>query len=183
MNKCLQCKEETNNPKFCSRSCAAKFNNKIYPKRKAKSLGRCKTCGELLYGKNISFCSRSCIAKYRQEKEFDEYIQKWINGEISGSKGKGGYQITKRVRKYLLIKSNYKCPQCGWDKRNPYTGNITLEIDHIDGDWRNNRPENLRVICLNCHSLTKTFRALNSGKGRGSEMRGSRLYRKTLDKN
>jgi len=32
--KCLECNIETENPKFCSKSCSAKFNNKKFPKRK-----------------------------------------------------------------------------------------------------------------------------------------------------
>jgi len=35
---------------------------------------------------------------------------------------------------------------------------ITLEIDHINGDNNDNRLENLRVLCPNCHSQTPTFR-------------------------
>jgi hypothetical protein len=42
MNKCLQCKKLTSNPKFCCRSCAAKYNNTKYPKRRPE--GKCKKC-------------------------------------------------------------------------------------------------------------------------------------------
>ncbi|MGA5524508.1 HNH endonuclease [Streptomyces pseudogriseolus] len=34
---------------------------------------------------------------------------------------------------------------------------ITLQIDHINGDWRDNRRENLRYLCPNCHALTETW--------------------------
>ncbi len=51
-------------------------------------------------------------------------------------------------------------------KKNPVTGKVPLEIDHIDGDSENNKEENLRLICPNCHSLTPSFRNLNKGKGR-----------------
>ncbi|MEU3355658.1 HNH endonuclease signature motif containing protein [Streptomyces sp. NPDC037389] len=42
---------------------------------------------------------------------------------------------------------------------------LPLEVDHIDGDWRNNRIENLRLLCPNCHSTTDTYR------GRGKSRR------------
>ncbi|MET8408151.1 HNH endonuclease signature motif containing protein [Streptomyces sp. NPDC005195] len=34
---------------------------------------------------------------------------------------------------------------------------ITLQIDHVDGNWRDNRLENLRYLCPNCHALTETW--------------------------
>ncbi|MGC0340407.1 HNH endonuclease signature motif containing protein [Streptomyces sp. SLBN-8D4] len=43
---------------------------------------------------------------------------------------------------------------------------LPLEVDHIDGNWRNNRVENLRMLCPNCHSTTDSYRG--RGKGRAS---------------
>lgn len=45
---------------------------------------------------------------------------------------------------------------------------LPLEVDHVDGNWRNNRLENLRLLCPNCHSATDTYRGRNKGRGSGS---------------
>ncbi|MGH7716001.1 MAG: HNH endonuclease signature motif containing protein [Vulcanimicrobiaceae bacterium] len=64
------------------------------------------------------------------------------------------------------------CSRCGWAERHPTTGRIPVEVEHIDGDWRNNRPANLTLLCPSCHALTPTYRALNWGRGRQTRLGG-----------
>lgn len=99
-----------------------------------------------------------------QNFRYRVYIEKWLAGEIAGTKKEGASDF---IRRYLFEKYQNKCAECGWSQRNPYTNKITLEIEHIDGHYDNNKPENLTLLCPNCHSLTKTYRGANKGNGRG----------------
>lgn len=65
------------------------------------------------------------------------------------------------LRRYI-IKNNlipYKCAICGcteWQGRT-----LSLELDHINGINNDNRLENLRFLCPNCHSQTSTYGSRN----------------------
>ena len=88
-------------------------------------------------------------------------IEQYTSGQLIGRK-----MVPRGLRDYLIEKNDQACLRCGWRERNPVTGRVPLEIEHLDGDWRNTVQGNLAVLCPNCHSLTPTFRGLNRGRGR-----------------
>lgn len=68
------------------------------------------------------------------------------------------FKLKKRLFDSKLKKP--KCEMCGWNKMST-DGRIPVELDHINGDRKDNRLENLRVLCPNCHSLQPTHRGRN----------------------
>lgn len=77
---------------------------------------------------------------------------------------KNGPNYTGRTLKAKLIEFNLKkdiCEICG---QIPFWNNkkLSLQIDHINGDHFDNRMENIRIVCPNCHTQTETFSVRNS---------------------
>jgi hypothetical protein len=114
-------------------------------------------CGTLLPKAYLDFCSNRCkLSQYSAT-----IIAAWIAGTLQPRPF-----LNKVIRRHLLATLGEHCQRCGWAERNPHSNNIPVEVEHIDGDWRNIAPDNLTILCPNCHSLTKTFRGLNRGNGR-----------------
>lgn len=80
-----------------------------------------------------------------KRRETKEYFT--LNGPIIPSS-------TLRLR---LIRDGYKKAQCEWCKRVTWRSQpIPLHLDHVNGNKRDCRRRNLRILCPNCHSQTKT---------------------------
>ncbi|HVK87220.1 MAG TPA: HNH endonuclease [Kofleriaceae bacterium] len=74
-----------------------------------------------------------------------------------------GRWTSSRDLKQRLFRAGLKqpaCELCGWAQR-ASDGRIPVELDHINGDHDDNRLENLRILCPNCHALQPTHRGLN----------------------
>lgn len=147
---------------YCSKSCAGKRNNKLFPKRKkvngdgavslknTKQERRCLCCGEDITKKHkeAQYCSVTCVKRTR---------------ELRVENGTGGARLAKN---YLIAHGEAQCAACMLTTWNEIP--ITLELDHIDGNSENNQLENLRLLCPNCHSQTETWKNRNKGNGRHS---------------
>ena len=147
---------------YCSHSCAAIESNKKRKKNKKKE----KTC--LNCNNKINIKQKYCCKKCQNDYQHKQYISKWKNGEIDGMVG--NIQISNHIRKYLFKKYDNKCSRCGWNEINEFTKKKPLEVEHIDGNYKNNLEENLTLLCPNCHSLTKTYKGANRGNGRLSRL-------------
>lgn len=138
---------------------------KKYPQtknRKNKSNGsitkRCVVCNKkFAAAKSQIYCSDECSIKdvgltrkdIRENNRYEHYKN---NQDLY----KNGAYNPPWLKNRIIKEQNNKCDICGitdtWNGKH-----LVLQLDHIDGDSSNNKRENLRCICPNCHSQTETF--------------------------
>lgn len=116
--------------------------------------------------KSISGSSHKCIQNFIKQNNIDishfTFHPKQVNTnkktalEILVLNGTKNRRTSKQLRRALLETGvEYKCKKCGifeWNKEQ-----LILEINHINGNPLDNRPDNLEFLCPNCHSLTPNF--------------------------
>lgn len=144
MKKCIFCKIDTTNPKFCSRSCAVSYNNSKNPKRQ-KKIRHCTKCGKDTNSswQKVRLLCNNCIPKMPKTKA--DFINK------------RAYQIHSQIREkarklYIASDKPQHCVLCGYDKH--------FHVCHIKAikDFDNtatvteiNDLTNLVALCPNHH--------------------------------
>jgi rRNA maturation protein Nop10 len=143
--KCQNCGSQTDNPRFCSRSCAAQYNNRLHPKRQKRRY-YCAGCGtEVAYKRK--YC-KNC---------YPFGLKDYLGVTIAEIQSKAPFQANARIRQlarrvYRDSDKPKQCSVCGYSKH--------FEICHIKAikDWPTDTPiavinslNNLVALCPNCH--------------------------------
>lgn len=133
---------------------------KIFPYRSVNG-AYIKRCQE----KSVEFCSDMTIFNHNNKIWQQANTKRLKQNKIGQAKTQkqvfayGSNASGKSLRRNL-IKSGiqYKCSSQGCTCKGQWLGKkITLQVDHISGDNNDNRIQNLRFLCPNCHSQTQTF--------------------------
>jgi len=151
MNKCKCCGLETRNPSFCCRSCSAKYNNVLFPKRKL--VRPCSVCGSQRSSFKHSRCDK-CQREYLDRKIKNRTIGQYRTAlHLSGRHGSWVHaQVRQMSRQWNKDLKLLPCAKCGYDKH--------VELCHIKplNSFPDtailsevNSPQNIIQLCPNCH--------------------------------
>lgn len=150
---CVTCNIETKNPKFCGKSCSAKYNNKLIPKRRFE--GSCCNCSKAITrrGKYCRECfadktnslrkklESQTIGSIRDKLKAKNYHPSWIHSQIRA--------LNRSWNKSLLALG---CRNCSYNKHVELAHVIPISsftddvlVGHV------NAKNNVIPLCPNCH--------------------------------
>jgi len=151
MSLCLSCSRATSNAKFCSRSCAAKLNNSLHPKRVTKKL--CIVCGLRVKSWRHSRCEAHWAeykeSKYRDRPLKDYYSKLSVSGKHPSWRNS---HIRAFARSWNKSLTKMPCAACGYSKHVEICHKVPLSSFPIDTPLSVvNSSDNVVQLCRNCH--------------------------------
>ena len=130
------------------------YNGYVLKTVENQKLNICKNCLKKFLYKN--YVSDSDVANFNL-KDFHKQNKNFFDFDTS-SMEKGEYaKANVYSRKWTEIsnqiksKRDYSCEECGWRPKNSYEKRF-IHTHHQNGDKTNNRDDNLKVLCIKCHS-------------------------------
>lgn len=153
MKNCKKCNGEFEPVKglknYCSQKCA---NTRIHSEETRKKISESLKKSEKFY---ISERKKVIDREVLREQMKEQRKQQLLSADLSTLKHEG-----RRSR--IMLEQNYCCNKC---KLSEWLGQpIMLELEHKDGNNKNNIRENLEALCPNCHSQTEFWRGKNKNK-------------------
>ena len=154
MPQCLKCQKAHNGSyasgKYCSSICAHSrtFSEESKQKKREAQSGR---ISSIPPEKRREIAKKGALAGRETRKQ--QFHYRVVNLPFD--------DLTHREKRYVLQKEQRgRCAQCNineaWNKLP-----LRFELDHINGDRKNETRANLQLICPNCHSQTPTYRSKN----------------------
>lgn len=158
--------EIINSNELCSYGCGnkAKYINKSGNLMCEKSASKCpenKRKNSLGLKKSYENGDRDAKDTYKNMSEESKSKMNWNKENFKADfsyDGKGSH------KKVLIKERGHKCESCGLSEW--LNEQIPLELEHCDGDNRNNSKDNLLLLCPNCHAKTKYYRGRNKNNGK-----------------
>jgi hypothetical protein len=107
-------------------------------------------------GLNMDHFNLYQFPKGKERKEYKTSSKILINDQYAKRRTRT-YQLRRAMLEENVAYSCSACSLTSWNDKE-----IVLQIDHINGDWKNNLIDNLRFLCPNCHSQTDTYGIKNN---------------------
>lgn len=141
--------------KCCSLKCG-KANNRIGDG--SRDPVRCLECGNNC-NRYMRYCSKKCRGANNRRVRVERFLAGTLNPN------------SLSVLKAALIDCRGNI--CAWCSQGSVHNHkpLTLQLDHVDGNSDNNHPDNLRLLCPNCHSQTDTYKSRNKNSTRAKQRR------------
>lgn len=168
--KCESCNDDHDGSfgsgRFCSKSCA---NRRIHSEET-----KLKTSKSM---KNAILEKRANIPKI---ENWEEYKSKRRESRNIALLSANFEELSfERLRLRIILEQKAKCNNCGLSE---WLGKeITLELEHKDGNNWNNDRDNLEMLCPNCHSYTQTWRGRNKPSAKRSIISDEKIVKAFIE--